>query len=400
MPVYGPGVPGTPVRIEDVSDNGIDTDGNTEDNPTVMPFEPAVVPFNATMTKTTPEELVLRGVTVPYTITIVNENTYVACPLDIVDTLPVGFIYVPDSATFDGASATVIVDNAVITWPGITVPAAGQVVVTLQARILTGADATYHVNRVNLRDTITGLDVVDPETAIVRILPEAVFDCGDVDGKVYNDRNGNGYQDDVGSIENTGAVSDQNYYGGKGKLETAVSPDSFEEDGIPNARLATVDGLIITTDEHGRFSVPCAMLPSDRGSNFILKLDPRSLPSGFMVTTENPRVSRLTPGMMAEVNFGTTLGHVARVDLNNTAFDAGGLPIQALDDGLSLLAQSLVGIPSVVSIVYHVDALASAQDVSQARSRMDQVRDTLLHIWRDVGDGPLDVQVSIIRAAE
>jgi hypothetical protein len=100
-------------------------------------------------------------------------------------------------------------------------------------------------------------------------------------------------------------------------------PEPWGEPGIPAVRLAGVDGTIITTDEFGRFHVPCAMLPDDRGSNFILKLDTRSLPTGYRMTTENPRVVRLTPGKMTEMNFGATLTRVVRVDLNARAFVGG-----------------------------------------------------------------------------
>ena len=50
---------------------------------------------------------------------------------------------------------------------------------------------------------------------------------------------------------------------------------------------------------------PCAAIPNaDRGSNIIVKLDTRTLPAGYKMTTENPRVVRLTPGKAVKMNFG------------------------------------------------------------------------------------------------
>jgi len=44
-----------------------------------------------------------------------------------------------------------------------------------------------------------------------------------------------------------------------------------------------------------------------RGRNFILKVDPKSLPQGAKFTTENPRVIRITSALMQKINFGVQL---------------------------------------------------------------------------------------------
>ena len=355
------------------------------------------VPSGLSMVKTTPQELVEHGSIVPYTITITNNNPVLVGLVDVIDTLPMGLLYVPDSATLNGASFVVDVDGAVITWEDITIAPLGDTVLTLQARVLNGSGAGSFVNRVNLVDAATGTDLVDFATAIVRVLPVAVFDCSTVIGKVFNDRNGDGYQYNEPA---SGLVTDPVYRGGKGKPEQMLSTPQGE-DGIPGVRLVTVDGLIITTDEFGRYSIPCASLPAaGSGSNFILKLDPRSLPAGYSVTTENPRVSRLTPGMMSEVNFGATLGRIARVDLNLAAFDAAGTPKPALTAGIMQLAQSLAQDPATVVITYHLPADATAPEVGEARRRMEGVEVELRRVWRSVGQGPIQIQQLIARAEQ
>ena len=97
-------------------------------------------------------------------------------------------------------------------------------------------------------------------TAIVDYIPEPSFDCTPIIGRVYDDVNVNGY------------------------------PDNGEP-GLPAVRLVTVNGDIITTDEYGRYHIPCAAIAdAENGSNFLLKADTRTLPLGYAPTTENPRV--------------------------------------------------------------------------------------------------------------
>ena len=232
----------------------------------------------------------------------------------------------------------------------------------------------------------------------MRVLPDPVFDCAEVIGKVFNDLDGDGYQDPVGEEpDGPGGITDQTYT--SEKFETDP-PD--EEIGIPGVRLSTVDGLVITTDPYGRFSVPCAALPADGGSNFILKLDDRSLPSGYRLTTENPRVMRLTPGVMTEMNFGATLGRVIRVDLNGAAFFADANGNAALQPGLIQgIEQVLAHVrddPATVALAFHVPANADSAVVGQARDLMDAVEDHIRARWREIGHLPLRVEQSILRA--
>jgi hypothetical protein len=77
------------------------------------------------------------------------------------------------------------------------------------------------------------------------------------------------------------------------------------EPGVPGVRVVTVNGQLVTTDAQGRYHIACAAVPDARiGSNFVLKVDPRTLPLGWVVTTDNPRSIRLTRGKFGELNFG------------------------------------------------------------------------------------------------
>ena len=186
-------------------------------------------------------------------------------------------------------------------------------------------------------------------TATVRVVPDPTFDCTDIIGKVFDDKNANGYQD-------------------KG------------EPGLPGVRLSTTQGLLITTDEHGRYHVTCAAVPNrDRGSNFIIKLDERSLPAGYRLTTENPRVQHVTRGKMAKFNFGAGIHRVVRLDMSDAAF----LPAKAVlrpewSDTLDTLIEQLRREPSVLRLSY----LGDAESARLAKRRIKHIKGVIEKKWK------------------
>lgn len=76
------------------------------------------------------------------------------------------------------------------------------------------------------------------------------------------------------------------------------------EEGFPGARVANVEGLVIITDQYGRFHIP--EVSDEKGKNYILKVDEASLPVGTIFTTENPKVQRVGKTMI-KYNFGIVL---------------------------------------------------------------------------------------------
>ncbi len=206
-------------------------------------------------------------------------------------------------------------------------------------------------------------NLIAPALVIVLYESAPVFVCSEIIGKVFEDPNFNGRQDDG-------------------------------EVGMPGVRIATVNGKIITTDEYGRYHVPCAMLPKDTGSNFLLKVDPRSLPSGFRFTTENPRVVRLSQGMMSRMNFGVALSNLVEVDLSAAAFGTGqgGVSV-ALDDALDTLAARIADTPSVVRLNYHL----KGETRQVAKARLDAVEDALRAQWKGTGRYKLIVEQTLVR---
>lgn len=60
---------------------------------------------------------------------------------------------------------------------------------------------------------------------------------------------------------------------------------------------------MITTDKYGRYHIEEIPIESVRGNNFVVKVDPVTLPYGSKFTTPNPLVKRVGH-VMQKYNFG------------------------------------------------------------------------------------------------
>ncbi|OEF30232.1 hypothetical protein A1QC_00035 [Vibrio rumoiensis 1S-45] len=85
--------------------------------------------------------------------------------------------------------------------------------------------------------------------------------------------------------------------------EITIENKGFYEEGIPGVRLITVEGIVIETDQYGRYHVPDQWVVDKKGKNFLVKLDTDSLPTGMKVISENPKVLRISPNALAKFNF-------------------------------------------------------------------------------------------------
>jgi len=286
-------------------------------------------------------------------------------PYQIIDTLPHGMRVDLNSAKLNGTAVTVTQTGNRITLDDIMIPAEGEATLVLIAYLDMALPVGRYENRAIVIDAETGEAVTAEASAAVEIMPEAVFDCGDVYGKVFIDSDGNGVQG--------------------GSSETGVT-----------ARLMTVTGDIITTDAQGRFNVPCAALPDQSGTNFSLKLDTRSLPKGYVVTTENPRVVRLTKGKMSQINFGVAQPKLVKIALSNAAFTADGQIGSALGAGLTQLAKTTVDQPVHLAINFVLgDGLTKQSADALLRKVVTYVKDRR----RGFGGGSLTHSVAFQKSS-
>jgi uncharacterized repeat protein (TIGR01451 family) len=326
-----------------------------------IPLDP-VLAGSVAISKTTPLLDVTRGQLVPYTITINNVSGLLLADVTLVDRFPAGFTYVPGSALLDGVPVEPAVAGRELRWNGLVL--AGTQVSTVKLLLAAGAGITEgeYVNRAQVVAGVTGAAVSGEATATVRVVPDPTLDCTDVMGKVFNDKNRNGRQD-------------------KG------------EDGLPGVRVVSVDGLQVTTDPFGRYHITCAIVPNEnRGSNFILKLDDRTLPSGFRMSTDQVMVKRATRGKALIMDFGASIHRVVAIDLSDPAFEPGSTEIRVQwKPRLDLLLDELRKAPAVLRLSY----VADTEEADLVHRRLEEVKRQLTEAWGTDSGHPLAIEPEI-----
>lgn len=324
-----------------------------------IPLDPELAGA-VTITKTASIVNVSRGEFVPYVIRINNSYGNDLSDLAIVDSFPAGFKYVKGSARLNDQEVEPDVEGRNLIWRGLDLSASGQYTLKLLFIVGAGVGEGEYINRAQVfqartsRLKMANSDAVSGEAqATVRVVPDPDFDCTDVIGKVYDDANMNGYQDDG-------------------------------EAGLPNVRAVTARGLIVTSDEYGRFHITCAVVPNEmRGSNFILKVDDRSLPSGYRLTTENPLVRRATRGKMIKFNFGAALHRVVRLDVADPVFepDTTNMRLQ-WTTRMPLLMEQLVEEQSILRIAY----MAETEAEGLVDDRLKAMKKQIARQWAELGN--------------
>ncbi len=300
------------------------------------------------ITKTTPLLNVTVGQLVPYTITINNAIGASLQGEQVVDRYPAGFRYVPKSARLDGQPAEPTVNGLQLVWSGLNFGSSDHRTIVLLLAVGAGVGEGEFVNRAQVIEGQTGKPLSGEATARVRVVPDQTFDCTDVYGKVFNDVNRNGVQDNG-------------------------------EEGLPGVRVATVGGLEATTDAFGGFHISCAITPNeDRGSNFVLKLDDRTLPSGFRMSTEQLQIKRATRGKALKFDFGASIYRVVSIDLSDAAFEPGTTEIRVQWRPRSnLLLEELRKAPAVLRLSY----VADTEEAALVEQRVQAVKQQVTESW-------------------
>jgi uncharacterized repeat protein (TIGR01451 family) len=407
----------------------------------------AVVAVNADpatirIVKTASPRDVNVGDLVRYTLTMENTSSTPMVDGTLIDTPPAGFTYV------DGSLAVADADNAgrlVGTYPirvdQIDIPAGGRATITYLLRVGAGVRSGVHTNRAVMEDN--GSVVSNVATADVQLVSDPMLDESLIVGTVWNDRDGDGWQDAAGlsGVRVQGGFAPEAYVpnsttvdrgngptpepdasspmlhgiavgdiaarqsegdtvrrtvtirqklrelrftddlvlttaqgvtvrmGADGRtrveksgeaakglngaeptverrtsqladgylVEYVIGNAGIDERGIPGVRIATVEGVLIETDQYGRYRVVGVDGGRERGRNFILKVDPATLPPGSTFTTDNPLVKRVTPGIPTRFDFGVKLPvsvlqggeRAVEMELGSVMFEPGSADIRA-----------------------------------------------------------------------
>ena len=282
------------------------------------------------LTKTSPLVNVSSGQSVPYTITARNPRSMPIVNGTVTDLMPAGFHYRAGSGSIDGKRLDPSVSGRDLTWTHLSFAAGEIKTFTLVLTVGAGGGGGDFVNQAMAYNSLTHALISNVATATVRIVGDPTFDCPDLIGKVFDDVNASGV------------------------------PDPGEK-GIAGVRLVTAQGLLVTTDAQGRYHITCPIIPNgDLGSNFVVKVDERTLPSGYRMTTDNPETVRLTAGKVSKLNFGATIGHVVRIEVNDAAYDGNALRPQVAER-LEGLVGSLGAQASIVRLAYEAATESEAQ---------------------------------------
>lgn len=312
-----------------------------------LPVDP-ILNNAVNISKTSSLVNVTRSQLVPYSITVKNGLPVILSNSNIIDTLPAGFKYIQDSARLNGVATEPTQSGLQLIWGGIDLVPNVTQTIKLLLIVGGGVNEGEYVNRAQVFDTVTNTAASEIASATVRVIPDPAFDCTDIIGKVFDDKNLNGYQDE-------------------------------SEKGIAGVKLVTLRGLETKTDKYGRFHVTCAISPNEsRGSNFVIKLDERSLPTGYRMTTENPRVQRTTRGKMMKFNFGSTVHRVVSMDLADDVFVNNSTEIhKQWLPRIDLLVKQLKEKPSILRLSY----LADADGSSIVDDRLEKVKQDIVKKW-------------------
>ena len=316
------------------------------------------------LTKSTPLVNVTAGQSVPYTITATNSQSTALPNISLTDLMPAGFKFRTGSGAVNGQRQDPVVNGRLLTWPRLHFAPGEKKTFTLVLTTGAGVVGGDYVNQSTAYNGATNALVSNLATATVRVVGDPTFDCPDLVGKVFDDVNANG-------IEDPG------------------------EPGIAGVRLVTAQGLLVTTDAQGRYHIACPAMPGDMGTNFIVKLDERTLPSGYRLTTDNPETIRLTSGKVSKLNFGATIHHVVRIEVNDAAFRGNELRVEVLER-VDALVTSMKDRAFVIRLAY----AAGTESDATVELRMQALRAAVSAVWksREVSF-PLRIEEDIVRGA-
>lgn len=203
----------------------------------------------------------------------------------ISDVLPLGFKFLPQSVRAELAQQPVPLKvtqegQSVTLTPDVTLPVNATLNIAYAAQLTPDALRGTGTNSATALSHRTDNQVVvkdGPALHRVRLSAGLLTNCGTILGRVFEDRNFDGEQQDG-------------------------------EPGIPNAVVYLEDGNRITTDKDGLFSVKCALPGYHTGV-----LDPMSVPGyrmapnrRFIEGNSKSRLVRLAPGSMVRMNFAVT----------------------------------------------------------------------------------------------
>ncbi len=243
-----------------------------------IPLDTQVVVANdVVLTKSVNKKQVSVGDQLYYTIIADNTATgNTAINIDILDNLPAGFKFTgstaklvvtgPD-AQFDSAdyaaATTVTADGAgkdPVRFGVISIPAGQKIQIGYLLKVGTGVRQGNAVNTAQAMSPGTSTPVSNEATATVVVRAESVLDDATLIGKVFHDRDGDGYQDsaDVTGIKVRSGKWAKNLGNLTGRVSVLDNPAKHSKTvrvphtGASQIKVTTKEGSVITINREGQ----------------------------------------------------------------------------------------------------------------------------------------------------
>ncbi len=234
------------------------------------------------ITKTADRAAATPGDTVIYRLSIRNLNTVGARDINLSDTLPLGFRYVPNSARGELANVPVPIATSesggnISLNANVEIPP--NAVLNIAYAVQLNPDAVRgsgeNIASVSVRRSDTGAILRDgPSRAKIRVSPGLISDCGTIIGRVFEDKNFDGEQ-------------------------------QRDEPGMANAVVILDDGTRITTDVNGLYSIANVLSGARTGVLDLTSVPGYTFAPNQKVKERNSqsRLVRLAPGGLSRMNF-------------------------------------------------------------------------------------------------
>jgi hypothetical protein len=130
----------------------------------------------------------------------------------------------------------------------------------------------------------------------------------------------------------------------------------------------------------------------DRGSNFVLKLDDRSLPSGYRLTTRQLQVKRATRGKALRFHFGASIQRVIGLDMADAVFEPGSTEMRPQwRPRIALLLDELEKAPGILRLSY----VADVEDEGLVEDRLAAIQKLIDEAWDARGGDELTIEPEV-----
>jgi hypothetical protein len=110
----------------------------------------------------------------------------------------------------------------------------------------------------------------------------------------------------------------------------------------------------------------------------VMKLDDRTLPSGFRLSDDQVQIKRATRGKALRFNFGASIHRVVGFELADAVFEPGSTEVRVQWRGrISLLVEELMKAPAVLRLGY----LADVEDEALVDRRVEAIEQQVSNAW-------------------